>query len=111
MNKTYGMIQAKKKSVIERHDRVEDICKSLVESTEKITYNRVSEIAHIPVKTLERNPYKDTIIKYRSMLEKEEYNPNVRNLKEKINHLNLIIEQLRKENKGLITELYRVEKL
>jgi len=112
MKKEAEMIRQKKEMVEKRRKLVRNACEECNSEGIKITYKEISERTAIPVKTLQRNPYKDDISYYRNINnDNQSMNTETQQLREQIAYLNKIIKQLHKENHELKTRLYYEDKL
>lgn len=100
------MVDCKKQVVAQRMVKVESVCRELQLEGMKITYRSVFDRSGIPSKTLEREPYRSVISKYKECsLTTTKTDKSIEALKNEIKYLNLIIKQLRKENSELRTML------
>lgn len=110
MAKEYRMIKLKKEQVCNRQKSVELACEQAISNNEKISYKLISEITTIPIKSLEREPYKGIINRFKNK-SNIAVNVEVDSLKKEIVYLNSIIKKLREENRSLMTLLYEKGKV
>src|SRR5476649_1132077 len=117
MKKEYNMLKQKEELVHLREDMIKKACNAILadnadvyKRTIKSIREEIFELTKIPVKTLERSPYKEIINKYRIQSETCE-NSSIKTLKGEIEYKNKIIAQLRKQNKELITKLYMKDEI
>lgn len=117
MGKEDKMLKEKKEAVLERKEKVMHACNDLLLSNNQlfkstITKIRksVSEVTLIPVKTLERSPYKELINQYRELSLNSE-NKDVIMLKKEIEYKNKLIQQLRKQIKAMETQLFMEDRI
>lgn len=117
MKKEYKMLKQKEELVNIRKNIIKKACNTILSDnvdiyrgTLKSVREEIFELTKIPMKTLERSPYKEIINEYRIKSEECE-NSSVKILKREIEYKNKIIIQLRKQNKELITRLYMEDKI
>lgn len=112
MAKHTAMVNSQKQIVNERRPLVVSACEECIEEQVKLTYKEISYRSGIPIKTLQRSPYKDEIAYYKHLdSEDETHNKEIIRLRDKIKHLRSVIAQLNKENHELKTELYYADKI
>lgn len=117
MKKESQMLKEKKEFVNLRKDMVKKACNTLMKeridvfkSTLKDVRQAIYEETEIPVRTLERSPYKEIINTYMIKLQEED-SVSVIKLKKDLANKDKIIVQLRKQNKNLMTQLYSEGKI
>jgi hypothetical protein len=117
MKKEYKMLKEKQELVNLRKDMVRKACDTLLsddmnvfKTTLKDVKEEIYQLTKIPVRTLERSPYKEIINKYRLQLEECE-SSSIKILKKEIEYKNKIIAQLRKQNRALETQLLMEDKI
>lgn len=117
MKKEYRMLEEKQKFVSIRKDMVTKACNTLLsnnmdifKTTLKDVREAIFELTNIPIKTLERSPYKDIINNYRSKL-KDDESGEVKILKKEIEYKNKLIDKLRRQNRSLETQLFMGERI
>lgn len=101
------MVEAKKERVKERQKIVEDTCRSLLRDNIKITPKNVGQFSKIPHRTLERDPYKKIIKRFKETNNVESPCAEVKELKEEIKYLREVLKKMNEENKNLIKLLYK----
>jgi hypothetical protein len=112
MKKETKMIQQKQESVEIRLSLVSKACKECIDEGIGITSKEISLRTQIPLKSLERKPYRDEINNYKKNTTREETeNKEILQNKAYISRLKDVINKLNKENHNLKTELYYNEKI
>lgn len=109
MNKWDAMNKKRRQDQLKREVAVENACSELSKKNPKFTYQDICESTQIPIKTLEREPYRSIKKKYSVSLSNSLVDSfEIKSLKRRIEYLETVIEQYRKQNSSLKTQLYKL---